>query len=140
MTLSKRRVVITGMGMVTPVGLNVEQTWQNILAGKSGVAAIEDFDATDYACKIWAKVKDFDITNFVPAKDARKMDVFTQYGIAAAVEALSDSGLTVDASNATRCGVAKCLLILLSSPTSTRWREGFSLIARIDAGITTFKP
>jgi len=104
--LSKRRVVITGMGMVTPVGLNVEQTWQNILAGKSGVATIEDFDATDYACKIWAKVKGFDITNFVPAKDARKMDVFTQYGIAAAVEAFNDSGLTIDESNATRCGVA----------------------------------
>ena len=57
--MTKRRVVVTGMGMITPLGLNVEQTWQTILAGKSGVTRVEDFDTTDYPTKIWAKVKDF---------------------------------------------------------------------------------
>ncbi|MCA0404114.1 MAG: beta-ketoacyl-ACP synthase II [Proteobacteria bacterium] len=104
--MTKRRVVITGMGMVTPVGLNVEQTWQNILAGKSGVSLVEGFDTTDYSTKIWAKVKGFNIEDYVPLKDARKMDVFTQYGVAAADEALTDSGLVMDEALAIRAGVA----------------------------------
>lgn len=104
--MSKRRVVVTGMGMVTPVGLNVEQSWQNILAGKSGVGLVEGFDTTDYSTKIWAKVKDFNIENHVPLKDARKMDVFTQYGLAAADEAMANSGLVIDEKLALRAGVA----------------------------------
>ncbi|KTC74383.1 3-oxoacyl-ACP synthase [Legionella birminghamensis] len=104
--MSKRRVVVTGMGMVTPVGLNVEETWQNILAGKSGVGQVEGFDTTDYTTKIWAKVKNFNIEDYVPLKDARKMDVFTQYGVAAADEALSDSGLIIDEKLGLRTGVA----------------------------------
>ncbi|MBA3537125.1 MAG: beta-ketoacyl-ACP synthase II [Tatlockia sp.] len=104
--MTKRRVVVTGMGMVTPVGLNVEETWQNILAGKSGVGLVEDFDTSDYSTKIWAKVKNFNIENHVPLKDARKMDMFTQYGIAAADEALADSGLTIDEALSCRTGVA----------------------------------
>lgn len=104
--MTKRRVVVTGMGMVTPVGLNVEQTWQNILAGKSGVGLVEGFDTTDYSTKIWAKVKDFNIENHVSLKEARKMDVFTQYGIAAADEALADSGLIIDEQLSYRTGVA----------------------------------
>ncbi|WP_031565523.1 beta-ketoacyl-ACP synthase II [Legionella wadsworthii] len=104
--MNKRRVVITGMGMLTPVGLNVEETWQNILAGKSGVVVADEFDANEYSTRIWAKVKDFNIENYVPLKDARKMDVFTQYGIAAADEAIRDSGLNIDANLANRIGVA----------------------------------
>ncbi|KTD64025.1 beta-ketoacyl-ACP synthase II [Legionella spiritensis] len=104
--MSKRRVVVTGMGMVTPVGLNVEQTWQSILAGVSGVGPVEGFDTTDYSTRIWAKVKNFNIENYVPLKDARKMDLFTQYGIAAADEALANSGLTVDDTLSLRAGVA----------------------------------
>ncbi|WED44219.1 beta-ketoacyl-ACP synthase II [Legionella cardiaca] len=104
--MTKRRVVITGMGMITPVGLNVEQTWQNILAGKSGVGMVEGFDTTDYPTKIWAKVKNFNIENHVPLKEARKMDVFTQYGMAAADEALADSGLVIDEQLSLRAGVA----------------------------------
>ncbi|MDI9818199.1 MULTISPECIES: beta-ketoacyl-ACP synthase II [unclassified Legionella] len=104
--MTKRRVVVTGMGMVTPVGLNVEQTWQNILAGNSGVGLVEGFDTTDYPTKIWAKVKNFHIENHVPLKDARKMDVFTQYGMAAAEEALADSGLVIDEKLSCRAGVA----------------------------------
>ncbi|KTD51494.1 3-oxoacyl-ACP synthase [Legionella quinlivanii] len=104
--MSKRRVVVTGMGMVTPVGLNVEETWQNILAGKSGVGMVEGFDTAEYTTKIWAKVKNFNIEDYVPLKDARKMDVFTQYGIAAADEALADSGLVIDERLSLRTGVA----------------------------------
>lgn len=94
------------MGMLTPVGLNVEQTWRNILSGKSGVGMVEDFDTTDYPTKIWAKVKDFNIENHVPLKDARKMDLFTQYGLAAADEAMADSGLVIDEQLSLRTGVA----------------------------------
>ncbi|CAM2892339.1 3-oxoacyl-ACP synthase [Legionella steigerwaltii] len=104
--MNKRRVVITGMGMITPVGLNVEETWQNILAGVSGVVLADEFDANEYSTRIWAKVKNFNIENYVPLKDARKMDVFTQYGIAAADEAMLDSGLKVDANLSNRIGVA----------------------------------
>ncbi|MCW8399601.1 beta-ketoacyl-ACP synthase II [Legionella sp. PATHC038] len=104
--MNKRRVVITGMGMITPVGLNVEETWQNILAGASGVVLADEFDANEYSTRIWAKVKNFNIENYVPLKDARKMDVFTQYGIAAADEAMLDSGLKIDANLANRIGVA----------------------------------
>lgn len=106
LSLNKRRIVITGMGMVTPVGLNVEETWQNILAGVSGVALADEFDANEYSTRIWAKVKSFNIENYVPLKDARKMDVFTQYGIAAADEAILDSGLKIDANLSNRIGVA----------------------------------
>ncbi len=104
--MNKRRVVVTGMGMLTPVGLNVEETWQNILAGVSGVALVDDFDTSDYPTKIWAKVKNFNIENHVPIKDARKMDVFTQYGIAAADEAMLDSGLIMNEALSRRTGVA----------------------------------
>lgn len=94
------------MGMLTPVGLNVQETWQNILAGVSGVGLVEDFDTTEYTTKIWAKVKNFNIENYVPIKDARKMDVFTQYGIAAAEEAMLDSGLIMNEALSRRTGVA----------------------------------
>lgn len=104
--MSKRRVVVTGMGMLTPVGLNVEETWKNILAGVSGVGMVEDFDTSDYSTKIWAKVKNFDIEKHVPLKDARKMDPFTQYGMVAADEALADANLVIDEQLSLRAGVA----------------------------------
>lgn len=104
--MSKRRVVITGMGMLTPVGLSVDETWRNILAGVSGVGVVEGFDTTEYSTKIWAKVKNFNIEDHVSAKDARKMDGFTQFGIAAADEAIRDSGLVIDESLSRRMGVA----------------------------------
>ncbi len=94
------------MGMLTPVGLNVDETWQNILAGVSGVGPVGDFDTSEYSTKIWAKVKNFNIENYVPIKDARKMDVFTQYGIAAAEEAMLDSGLIMNEALSRRAGVA----------------------------------
>lgn len=104
--MNKRRVVVTGLGMITPVGLNVEESWRNILAGVSGVGPVEDFDTTDYPTKIWAKVKNLNIEDHMPLKDARKMDLFTQYGMIAADEALKDSGLVIDEQTALRIGVA----------------------------------
>ncbi|RUR12145.1 beta-ketoacyl-ACP synthase II [Legionella sp. km772] len=104
--MNKRRVVVTGMGMLTPVGLNVEETWQNILAGVSGVGTVDDFDTSEYSTKIWAKVKNFNVEDHIPLKDARKMDLFTQYGVVAADEAIADSGLKIDEALATRVGVA----------------------------------
>mgnify|MGYP000093568580 FL=1 len=105
--MSKRRVVITGLGAVTPVGLNVKDTWENILAGKSGVAPLTTFeDIDDFSTRFGASIKDFDITTIIPKKDAKKMDTFIHYGIAAGKEAIEDSGLEITEENAERIGVA----------------------------------
>jgi len=104
--VSKRRVVVTGLGMVTSLGHNVETTWKGIVAGKSGVALIDHFDASDLACRICSRVKDFDPTLFMTEKEARKIDTFIQFGLAASIEAIKDSGLVVTEENASRIGVA----------------------------------
>lgn len=103
--MTKRRVVITGLGMLTPVGLNVEETWKNILSGVSGAGPVEDFDTADYPCKIWAKIKGFNPEDHIPSKDARKMDPFTQFGVVAATEALQDAKLDIDDQLSHRAGV-----------------------------------
>ena len=89
--MSRRRVVVTGMGLVTPVGLTVKEAWANILQGKSGVHLVEDFDVTDYPTKIWAKVKNLQMDDFIPSNEAKKMDMFTQYGLVAAMQAMHDT-------------------------------------------------
>lgn len=99
-------MVVTGLGMITPLGLAVEDTWKAILAGESGVRSIEHFDASDLSSRICATVKHFDSSPYMSDKDARKRDVFIQYGIAAAVQAFKDSGIEVTESNAHRIGVA----------------------------------
>ena len=104
--MSKRRVVITGLGMVSPVGLSVKESWENILAGKSGIAPITHFDTTGFSTTFGGSVKNFDVTNYISAKDAKKMDPFIHYGIAASMEAFKDSGLEVTEQNAERIGVA----------------------------------
>ncbi|THK41250.1 beta-ketoacyl-[acyl-carrier-protein] synthase II [Methylophaga sp. SB9B] len=104
--MSKRRVVVTGLGAVTPVGLSVAESWENILAGKSGVAPITTFDVTDFPVRFGASVKNFDVETVISRKDAKKMDTFIHYGIAAAVEAIKDAGLEVTDANAERIGVA----------------------------------
>jgi len=104
--LSKRRVVITGMGMVSPVGLNVKTSWESILAGKSGIAPITHFDVSDFAVRFGGSVKGFDVSTIMSSKDARKMDTFIHYGMAAAVEAIADSGLEITEANSERIGVA----------------------------------
>jgi len=101
-----RRVVVTGLGIVSPVGSNLKQTWDNIIAGKSGVVAIDKFDTTGFSAKIAATVKDFDASSVIPAKDLKKMDTFIHYGLFAADEALKDSGLEITEQNADRVGVA----------------------------------
>jgi 3-oxoacyl-[acyl-carrier-protein] synthase II len=99
-------VVVTGLGMVTPVGLDVEGTWKAILAGKSGVGLIDHFDASDLSARICSRVRDFDPLPYMSEKDVRKRDFFIQYGIAAAIQAIKDSGLEVTESNAHRVGLA----------------------------------
>ncbi len=102
----KRRVVVTGLGMVSPVGLDVDESWSNIVAGNSGIAAIEQFDVTDFTVKISGAVKGFDALKYLSTKDIKKMDVFLQYGMAAGIQAVEDSGLEVTEANAARIGVA----------------------------------
>jgi len=104
--VTKRRVVITGLGMVSPVGLNVTDAWANVLAGKSGIAPLTHFDVSDYSVRFGGSVRDFEITDYIAAKDARKMDLFIHYGLAAAIQAVRDSGLEVTEENAERIGVA----------------------------------
>ena len=104
--MSKRRVVITGLGLLTPVGNTVEESWKNIIAGKSGIAPITAFDATDFSSRISGSVKNFDASLYLSKKDIKKMDTFIHYGLAAGIQALNDSGITVTDENAHRIGVA----------------------------------
>ena len=104
--MSKRRVVITGLGLLTPVGNTVEVSWKNIIAGKSGIALITAFDASQFSARISGSVKNFDATQYIAPKDVKKMDLFIHYGLAAGIQALDDSGLEVTEQNADRIGVA----------------------------------
>lgn len=106
MTVAKRRVVVTGLGMLTPLGNDVDTTWQGLLAGQSGIGLIDHFDTSDFGTKFAGLVKDFDPTLYMAKKDTKKMDLFIQYGIAAGVQAFKDSGLEVTEENAERIGVA----------------------------------
>lgn len=106
--MSRRRVVVTGLGCVSPVGNTVSDAWSNLLAGKSGIDVISKFDASNFACRIAGEVRGFDLESYIRAKEARTMDTFIHYGIAAAVQAVADSGLptgdALDEEMATRIG------------------------------------
>lgn len=91
--MTKRRVVVTGLGAITPIGLNVNEFWQSVKAQKTGFAEITKFDTTNYKCKLAAEVKNFDAKNYMDAKEARRVELFSQYAVAAAREAIEDSGL-----------------------------------------------
>jgi 3-oxoacyl-[acyl-carrier-protein] synthase II len=104
--VTKRRVVITGLGMVSPVGLNVPECWANILAGKSGIAPIDFFDVSDFPVRFGGSVRGFEVTEYISAKDAKKMDPFIHYGVAAGTQAVRDAGLEITEANAERIGVA----------------------------------
>ena len=91
--MSRRRVVVTGLGLVSPVGNSVAEGWANLLAGRSGIALITKFDASNFACRIAGEVKGFKIEDYIPAKEARHMDAFIHYGMAAAIQAVQDAGL-----------------------------------------------
>ncbi len=103
--MAKRRVVITGLGIVSPVGTGITQAWQNIVDGKSGITRITRFDAGLFTSKIAGEVKGFDVNNFLSAKDSRRMDLFIHYGLAAGMEAIKDAGIEVTEQNAERIGV-----------------------------------
>ena len=103
--MAKRRVVITGLGIISPVGIGVAQAWQSIVNGKSGIGRITHFDPSPFACQIAGEVKGFDVAQYLPAKDARRMDRFIHFGLVAGMEAFKDSGIEVTEQNAERIGV-----------------------------------
>ncbi|MGA7179183.1 MAG: beta-ketoacyl-ACP synthase II [Thiobacillaceae bacterium] len=103
--MSKRRVVITGLGLISPVGNSIKEAWDNILAGKSGINRITRFDPAPFASQMAGEVKNFDPTEYISAKDARRMDIFIQYGMAAGIQAVRDSGIEITEANAERIGV-----------------------------------
>ena len=104
--MSKRRVVVTGLGIISPVGNAVEEAWKAVVNGKSGVGPITHFDARNYTTRIAAEVKNFSPAEYIEPKDIKKMDPFIHYGVAASIQAIRDSGIEITASNAARIGAA----------------------------------
>jgi len=104
--MSKRRVVVTGLGLITPVGIGVAESWANIINGQSGIGKITKFDCSAFPSQVAGEVKNFDPLAYIPPKDARRMDTFIQFGIAAGIEAFKDSGIEVNDSNSERIGVS----------------------------------
>ena len=104
--MSKRRVVVTGLGLITPVGIGVKESWANIINGQSGICKITKFDCSTFPSQIAGEVKNFDPLAYIPPKDSRRMDTFIQFGIAAGIEAFKDSGIEVNDNNSERIGVS----------------------------------
>ena len=100
----RRRVVVTGLGAVSPVGNDVQSSWEALLAGRSGIGPITRFDASGLGCRIAGEVRNFDLGAYISPKEARRMDTFIHYGIAASVQAIKDSGIEVTDSNRDRIG------------------------------------
>ena len=104
--MTKRRVVVTGVAAISPVGLTAQVSWETVLAGKTGIAAVTGFDTSNFASKIAGQVKGFDVSKYLSVKEARKMDPFIHYGIAAATQAIEDAGLEITDANAERIGIS----------------------------------
>ena len=104
--MSKRRVVVTGLGLITPVGIGVKESWTNIINGQSGIGKITKFDCSTFPSQVAGEVKNFDPLAYIPPKDARRIDTFIQFGIAAGIEAFKDSGIEVTDNNSERIGVS----------------------------------
>jgi 3-oxoacyl-[acyl-carrier-protein] synthase II len=104
--LARKRVVITGLGIISPVGLSVRESWDNILGGRSGIGPITHFDVSAFPVRFGGAIRDFDVTQYISPKESKKMDPFIHYGIAAACQAIADAGLEVTEQNAERIGVA----------------------------------
>ena len=105
-TVAKRRVVVTGLGAITPIGLGVEEFWKAVRAGETGFGPITAFDTTEYKCKVAAQVKGFDAGNYMDKKAAKRMELFSQYAVAAAGEAIQDAGIDMEKEDAYRVGCA----------------------------------
>jgi 3-oxoacyl-[acyl-carrier-protein] synthase II len=103
-SMSKRRVVVTGLGLVSPIGNDLESAWSNITAGRSGIGLVTNFDASAFSTRIAGEVRDFDPTAWIPPKDVKKMDHFIHYGVAASLMAIKDAGLEINDGNAERVG------------------------------------
>lgn len=101
-----RRVVVTGLGIISPVGLSIAEAWSNVLAGNSGVRPITAFDVSDFPVRFGGTIEGFEVTDYISKKDARKMDTFIHYGVAAGIQAIRDAGLEVNQQNAERIGVS----------------------------------
>lgn len=106
MQVDRRRVVVTGLGLITPLGNDVSSSWDALKNGKSGIAPIEHFDVSDFSTRFGGSIKDFDCSLYMERRDARRMDIFMQYGIAAGVQAVVDAGLDTELANPERAGVA----------------------------------
>ena len=123
-----RRVVITGMGIISPVGSRLDSAWQNVRDGVSGIGPVEDFDASEFPTQIAGTVRDFNADDYLAPKDQRKNDPFIHYGVAASVDAIEDSGLEITEANGERIGVAMGSesAASSSSPTTTTstWLAG----------------
>ena len=104
--MSKRRVVVTGLGMITPLGNNVSETWEGILKSRSGIALLDHFDTTDFTVRIGGSINNLALDDYIPRKDQKKMDPFIRYGVAAGIQAIEDSGLDLDKEDKNRIGVA----------------------------------
>ncbi len=103
--MTRRRVVVTGLGVISPVGNSIPEAWGNLVAGRSGIGNVSRFDASAFSCRFAGEVKGFDVEQYMPAKEARHMDTFIHYGMAAGVQAWADSGIEVTEQNAERIGV-----------------------------------
>ena len=101
----RRRVVVTGLGVISPVGNTVTEAWGNLVAGKSGITAVTRFDCSSFPTRIAGEVKGFNVADYMSAKEARRMDTFIHYGMAAGIQAIRDAGLTEHPANAERIGI-----------------------------------
>ncbi|MCL4721856.1 MAG: beta-ketoacyl-ACP synthase II, partial [Gammaproteobacteria bacterium] len=104
--MSTRRVVVTGMGIISPVGNDVPTAWDNVVQGRSGISPITDFDVSQFSTRFGGSIRDFDASQYIPAKELKKMDPFIHFGIAAASQAIADAGLTGSGYPPERIGVA----------------------------------
>ena len=128
--MSKRRVVVTGLGVVSPVGSTVQSAWDAILRGESGIGPVTRFDVSAFPARFGGQVRDFDIAKYIPPKDARRMDEFMHYGVAAGVQAVTDSGIDFSKTDPTRAGRPR--VIVFTGETAFRGsRRGGTPVARV---------
>lgn len=142
--MARRRVVVTGLGLISPVGNDVATGWANIVAGRSGISRITHFDPSAITCQIAGEVRDFDIASYIPAKDARRMDTFIHFGMAAGIQAVRDAGLENVGIDPERIGVIIGGSVGLSGETRVHTNNSsrFNLGVFVNdiAAITAFRP